>query len=90
MSGSSDEGVAITPEALAELLAAHGLRLLADEAKRQTMAADASGDHLDAAICMLQAAWALAQHVAGHARYGLQHGMDPLEGWIVNAPLSRP
>lgn len=96
----SDDRQRQTPEraqARAELLEAlqqgqHrlGLRLLADEAQRQTMAADASGDHLDAAICMLQAAWALAQHAAGHAQYGLPPGMDPLEGWIVTAPLSRP
>ena len=66
-----------------------GLRLLADEAQRQTMAADASGDHLDAAICMLQAAWGLSRHLQGDAHYGLPTGTDPLEGWIVTAPLSR-
>nr|WP_312988842.1 DUF429 domain-containing protein [Comamonas koreensis] len=96
----SDDRQRQTPEraqARAELLGAlqlgqhHlGLRLLADAAQLQTMAADASGDHLDAAICMLQAGWALAQHVAGHALYGLPPGIDPLEGWIVTAPLSRP
>ncbi|QMV75121.1 DUF429 domain-containing protein [Comamonas piscis] len=67
-----------------------GLRLLAEAPQLQTMAADASGDHLDAAICMLQAGWALAQHAAGDALYGLPPGIDPLEGWIVTAPLSRP
>lgn len=96
----SDDRQRQTPEraqARAELLKAlqlgqhHlGLRLLADAAQLQTMAADASGDHLDAAICMLQAGWALAQHAAGHALYGLPPGIDPLEGWIVTAPLSRP
>ncbi|WP_021027849.1 DUF429 domain-containing protein [Comamonas sp. B-9] len=96
----SDDRQRQTPEraqARAELLEAlqlgqhHlGLRLLADAAQLQTMAADASGDHLDAAICMLQAGWALAQHAAGHALYGLPPGIDPLEGWIVTAPLSRP
>ncbi len=96
----SDDRQRQTPEraqARAELLEAlqlgqhHlGLRLLADAAQLQTMAAEASGDHLDAAICMLQAGWALAQHAAGHALYGLPPGIDPLEGWIVTAPLSRP
>ena len=96
----SDDRQRQTPEraqARAELLDAlqqgqhHlGLRLLADTAQLQTMAGDASGDHLDAAICMLQAGWALAQHAAGHALYGLPPGIDPLEGWIVTAPLSRP
>ena len=31
-----------------------------------------------------------AQHAAGHPLYGLPPGIDPLEGWIVTAPLSRP
>ncbi|MNT84540.1 hypothetical protein D3C72_2245640 [compost metagenome] len=53
------------------------------------MLQDASGDHLDAAICMLQAAWGLSRHLQGDALYGLPTGMDPLEGWIVTAPLSR-
>jgi hypothetical protein len=96
----SDDRQRQTPErahARAELLEAlqqgqHrlGLRLLADAAQLQTMAADASGDSIDAAICMLQAGWALAQHAAGHALYGLPSGIDPLEGWIVTAPLSPP
>jgi hypothetical protein len=46
---------------------------------------DASGDSLDAALCMVQAAWGQAQHVAGHPLYGLPPQMDPLEGWIVSA-----
>lgn len=96
----SDDRQRQTPEraqARAELLEAlqlgqhHlGLRLLADAAQLQTMAADASGDHLDAAICMLQAAWGLRCHLQGDALYGLPPGIDPLEGWIVTAPLSRP
>jgi hypothetical protein len=56
---------------------------------RQQMQADASGDHLDAAICMLQTGWALLQHLQGDALYGLPAQTDPLEGWIVTAPLSR-
>ncbi|OYV29868.1 MAG: DUF429 domain-containing protein, partial [Thiomonas sp. 20-64-9] len=34
-----------------------GLRLLCAAPLRQTMLLDASGDHLDAALCLLQAAW---------------------------------
>ena len=49
-----------------------------------TLADDASGDRLDAVLCLLQAAWALKQHESGHPRYGLPV-FDPLEGWIVTA-----
>jgi hypothetical protein len=35
-------------------------------------------------LCLLQAAWALQQHEAGHPRWGLPE-FDPLEGWIVTA-----
>jgi hypothetical protein len=45
---------------------------------------DASGDSLDAVLCLLQAAWALAQHQSGRGQYGLPD-CDPLEGWIVTA-----
>lgn len=96
----SDDRQRQTPEraqARAELLDALlqgqnrlGLRLLADEAHVQTMAADASGDHLDAAICMLQAAWGLRCHLQGDPHYGLPSSTDPLEGWIVSAVLSLP
>ncbi|MGE8495458.1 DUF429 domain-containing protein [Comamonas sp.] len=65
------------------------LRLLASPAQLGSMRDDASGDHLDAAICMLQAAWGLRCHLQGDALYGLPPGTDPLEGWIVTAPLSR-
>ena len=46
--------------------------------------ADASGDRLDAVLCLLQAAWALRQHEQGHACWGLPE-FDPLEGWIATA-----
>lgn len=65
------------------------LRLQASAELQQQMLADGSGDHLDAAICMLQAGWALLQHLQGDALYGLPAQTDPLEGWIVTAPLSR-
>ena len=41
----------------------------------------ASGDTLDAVLCLLQAAWARTQ-----PRWGLPPDVDPLEGWIVSAP----
>jgi hypothetical protein len=45
---------------------------------------DASGDSLDSALCLLQAAWAQREHQAGHPNWGLPP-FDPLEGWIVGA-----
>lgn len=61
-----------------------GLRLKLSHAQRDALADDASGDRLDAVLCLLQAAWAQQRHEAGHARYGLPD-FDPLEGWIVTA-----
>lgn len=91
----SDDRAKQTPERLQarrELLAAleHGrtrlgLRLQIDAVQREELLMDGSGDSLDAALCLLQAGWALARHGEGHARYGLPLEMDPLEGWIVTA-----
>jgi hypothetical protein len=61
------------------------LRLKLSHAQRDTLADDASGDSLDAVLCMLQAAWAAQQYNLGDARYGLPQGMDVLEGWIISA-----
>ncbi len=61
-----------------------GLRLKLTHAQRDALVEDASGDSLDAVLCLLQAAWAQAQHAAGHACYGLPK-FDVLEGWIVTA-----
>jgi hypothetical protein len=61
-----------------------GLRLKLTHAQHDTLVDDASGDSLDAVLCMVQAAWAQAQHEAGDAHYGLP-ACDPLEGWIVSA-----
>jgi len=68
----------------APLLAACGLRLRLTHAQRDALADDASGDSLDAVLCLLQAAWARHQHDAGHPQWGLP-AFDPLEGWIVSA-----
>lgn len=94
----SDEKAKQTPERLiarktlihaleggqAPLLQATGLRLKLSHAQRDGLADDASGDALDAVLCLLQAAWAQQQHENGHPRYGLP-AFDPLEGWIVTA-----
>lgn len=57
-----------------------GLRLKLSHAQRDALVADASGDRLDAVLCLLQAAWA-----AGQPGWGLPQDVDPLEGWIVSA-----
>ena len=41
---------------------------------------DASGDALDAVLCLAQVAWA-----AGQTNWGLPADVDPLEGWIIGA-----
>ena len=56
------------------------LRLRLTHAQRDTLVADASGDRLDAVLCLLQAAWA-----SGRPNHGLPDAIDPLEGWIVTA-----
>lgn len=61
-----------------------GLRLRLTPAQHDDLVADASGDRLDAVLCMVQAAWALRQHEGGHPKHGLPE-FDALEGWIVTA-----
>ncbi len=60
------------------------VRLKLSNAQREQLIEDASGDSLDAALCMLQAAWGFNQHLAGKKNYGLPK-CDPLEGWIITA-----
>lgn len=62
-----------------------GLRLKLTHAQRDTLVDDASGDGLDAVLCLMQAAWAQVRHAQGAALYGLPETVDPLEGWIVTA-----
>ncbi|MFC4161330.1 DUF429 domain-containing protein [Chitinimonas lacunae] len=57
-----------------------GLELSASQAAE--LIDDASGDRLDAVLCMVQAAWAEARREQG---FGLPQGFDPLEGWIITA-----
>jgi hypothetical protein len=61
------------------------LRIKLSHAQQGTLVDDASGDSLDAVLCMLQAAWAKGQHDAGKARYGLPKKVDALEGWIITS-----
>ena len=57
-----------------------GLRLRLSHAQRDALVADASGDRLDAVLCLVQAAWASLQ-----ADHGRPADADGLEGWIVSA-----
>ena len=61
------------------------LRLKLTHAQRDALIDDASGDSLDAVLCMLQAAWASQQHEKGVKNYGLPAKTDPLEGWILTS-----
>ena len=62
-----------------------GLRIKLTHAQRDALIDDASGDRLDAVLCLVQAAWGWQQHAQGHACYGLPQAVDPLEGWILSA-----
>ena len=57
-----------------------GLRLKLSHALRARLIDDASGDALDAVLCLMQAGWASVQPA-----FGLPDAVDPLEGWIVTA-----
>lgn len=57
-----------------------GVRLVLRHAQREALVDDASGDTLDAVLCLLQVAWAV-----GQPDWGLPPGVDPLEGWVVTA-----
>ena len=57
-----------------------GLRLRLSHAQRENLVTDASGDRLDATLCLMQAAWAQTQ-----PGWGLPDEIDALEGWIVTA-----
>jgi hypothetical protein len=57
-----------------------GLRLKLSHAQRDAVVDDASGDRLDAVLCLVQAAWASARPDAG-----VPADADPVEGWIATA-----
>ncbi|MDT9001540.1 DUF429 domain-containing protein [Paucibacter sp. APW11] len=67
-------------EALEQGRSRLGLRLKLSHAQRDALVDDASGDRLDAVLCLMQAAWASQRE-----GYGLPAEIDPLEGWIVSA-----
>jgi Protein of unknown function (DUF429) len=67
-------------EALEQGKSRLGIRVAMSHAQRDALAADASGDRLDALLCLVQAAWASTR-----AHHGLPSEVDPLEGWIVTA-----
>ena len=60
-----------------------GVTLYLRPAQHDAVVADASGDKLDAVLCMVQAAMAQQCHEQGDMRYGLPKDMDTLEGWIT-------
>lgn len=57
-----------------------GVRLRLSHAQRDALVADATGDRLDAVLCLVQAGWASQQ-----PQWGLPKALDALEGWIVSA-----
>lgn len=59
-----------------------GLRLSVTQNQRAMLLDDGSGDRLDAALCLIQAAWGARR---GWPAFGLPMPIDPLEGWIVTA-----
>ena len=61
------------------------LRLRLSHAQRDSLADDATGDTLDAVLCLVQAAWGQQRYHAGDALCGLPPDLDSLEGWILSA-----
>lgn len=57
-----------------------GLRMHCPRALLEQAVDDASGDRVDALLCLVQAAWA-----SRHLRAGMPEDVDPVEGWIVGA-----
>ena len=60
-----------------KLAAAYGLAVSAPAA----LADDPTGDHLDALLCAIQAAWAWLKR---DQEFGMPEDTDPLEGWIAD------
>jgi hypothetical protein len=59
------------------------LKLIMSDSDANQLQNDASGDLLDAALCLVQAAWAARQGPEKH--WGLPAAFDTLEGWIISA-----
>ncbi|MFK7967439.1 MAG: DUF429 domain-containing protein [Burkholderiaceae bacterium] len=62
-----------------------GMPIQMSDAQKTTLIEDASGDSLDAVLCLLQAAWGVSRP---EADFGLTPGFDRLEGWIVGAGVT--
>ena len=62
-----------------------GVRLKLSPAQADVLVADATGDNLDAVLCLVQAAWASHMRATGHHNWGLPPDVDSLEGWILTA-----
>jgi hypothetical protein len=58
-----------------------------DPTVRKHCLADASGDTLDACICLIQTAWAYQRY---DSSFGLPKNTDLVEGWIVSVPAVKP
>jgi hypothetical protein len=70
-------------EALEQGRSRLALRLRLSHAQRDALVADASGDRLDAVLCLVQAAWSSLR-----PGFGLPAHIDPLEGWIATVPAT--
>lgn len=55
-----------------------GLRLKLSHAQREALVDDASGDRLDAALCLMQAGWASLREFGG-----VPADVDAVEGWLA-------
>lgn len=60
-----------------------GIALTGSTQQLNSLVGDATGDRLDAVLCVMQAAWAWQRR---DDNYGLPAHVDPLEGWIVTVP----
>ena len=79
--GDDDDRRAARAEIVAALAAGldrFGFALACNDALRGSLVDDASGDRLDAVLCLVQAAMA-----SRRAGYGVPDDVDPVEGWIA-------
>lgn len=62
----------------------YGLRVVLTPTAAELASNDPTGDHLDAVICALQAAWSWSQR---DQNWGFPPDVDKLEGWIADPML---
>lgn len=53
---------------------------------REELCEEPGGDHLDALLCAVQAAWSWTQR---EEAFGQPAGVDPLEGWIADPTITK-